>query len=471
MSISFHLSENELKSYKKYSSLNLPRHTSYPAVPFWQEYQGDQTLKKLLDVVEEKKRKISLYIHVPFCSSLCLYCGCTKEIYDNIRLSKHDPRQAYVDHLLKELKIYSEKFASNSLVQIHFGGGTPTFLEPQQLLSIDEFIKQNFNLSKEAEYAVEIDPRVTSLEHLDTLAAMGVNRISLGIQDFDDKVQTAVNRVQPYEQVAAFVKECRARKFSINFDLIYGLPFQTQSSIATTLNLVLDLDPDRIAFFRLALIPSMFKWQKSFSEQDLPSEDELLAINLYAINQLTDHAYSFIGLDHFAKNYDPLYSAWIKESLRRNFQGMTTGDKLNIIGVGPSAISQLEDGYLQNSKETKSWIEGLAEGNLPIIREFEMQTDDHIRREVIENLYTCGHVDKIMFKSRWGHNFDDYFSSSKKELDKMELDGLIENESDSLFLTRVLGRLLVRAVASLFDRYYMDTFSQGKESPSFSRLG
>ena len=471
MGINFQLSQSELQCYKKYSGLNLPRHTSYPAVPFWKEYQGEQTLQKLLSVVKDKKRKISLYIHVPYCSSLCLYCGCTKEIYDNMRLAKHDPRQAYVEHLKKELQIYSEQLSENSLVQIHFGGGTPTFLEPQQLMQIHNCIEQNFSMTKNAEYAVEIDPRVTSTEHLDTLEKMGVNRISLGIQDFDDKVQKAVNRVQPFEQVASFVAECRKRNFSVNFDLIYGLPFQTQDSIKTTLKLVLELDPDRIAFFRLALIPSMFKWQKSFSEQDLPTEDELLAINLFAINQLTDNSYSFIGLDHFAKNYDPLYSAWIKEDLRRNFQGMTTGDQLNIIGVGPSAISQLEDGYLQNQKETKSWMEGLAEGKLPIVKAFELQQDDHIRKEVIEDLYTCGHIDKIRFKSKWKQDFDEYFSEFKQELDKMEAEGLIENETDSFFLTRVLGRLLVRAVASVFDRYYMETFAHGKEAPSFSRLG
>ena len=471
MSINFQLSQIELERYKKYSGLNLPRHTSYPAVPFWKEYQGDETLDKLLSVIKEKERKISLYIHVPYCSSLCLYCGCTKEIYDQMRLSKHDPRKAYVDHLVKELKIYSKQVGDNVLAQIHFGGGTPTFLEPEQLKEIHQCIEDNFSISENVEYAVEIDPRVTSTEHLDTLKGMGVNRISLGIQDFDDKVQKAVNRVQPFEKVEDFVKECRSRNFSINFDLIYGLPFQTKESIDNTLKLVLNLDPDRIAFFRLALIPSMFKWQKSFSEKDLPSEDELLAINLFAINKLTDHAYSFIGLDHFAKNYDPLYSAWIKEGLRRNFQGMTTGDKLNVIGVGPSAISQLEGGYLQNSKDTKAWMEGLSEDRLPIIKEFELQEDDHIRKEVIEALYTNGHIDKIMFKSRWGHDFDHYFSKCEKDLAKMEEEGLIVNEADSLFLTRVLGRLLVRAVASLFDRYYMETFSQGKEAPSFSRLG
>ena len=356
-------------------------------------------------------------------------------------------------------------------MQIHLGGGTPTFLSPKQLERLFSSLNKNFSIATDADISIEIDPRVTSLAHLETLSQLGINRVSLGVQDFNEKVQKAIHRIQTYPLVAKLVDECRNFGFSINFDLIYGLPFQTMSSIEETLKKVLTLSPDRIAFYRLAMIPDMFKWQRTFWKKDLPPKDKILDIYLLIINTLTQNGYSFIGLDHFAKENDALSKALQEKSVRRNFQGMSTDRGLDIIGLGPSSISQFEDGYIQNVIKTKDWHLQVKETN-PSLKGITLDQDDQIRKEVIESLYCYGAIHKTSFKQKWNIDFDDYFLDLKKDLDILIRDRLVVNTTNhSLSLTRILGRLLVRAVASVFDKYLLQGQDNKKTLPTFSQLG
>jgi oxygen-independent coproporphyrinogen-3 oxidase len=421
-----------------------------------------------LSILNEKKKPISLYIHIPYCQSLCFYCGCTKDIHDTKRIARADPREDFLLSIEKEIASYAKNLKKCKLSQIHLGGGTPTFLSPKQLAKIFYLLDKYFTIDNDAAISVEIDPRITTLEHLRILSSLGCVRLSLGIQDFDERVQKAVNRMQSFSMVEEFVGQCRALNFSLSFDLIYGLPFQTLSTMKETLNKLVMLSPDRIAFYRLAMIPSMFKWQKVFDRKHLPNTDEILAINLLIIKTLTTDKYFFIGLDHFAKENDYLYKAFTQKSLRRNFQGMTTGGAIDIIGLGPSAISQYNSHYVQNSKTTKEWHQQVREES-SILKGAVLNRDDQIRKAVIENLYCYGSIDKSVFSQIWNVNFDNYFSAEKKDLDVLNQDEIINIDHSSLHLTKTLGRLLVRVVASSFDGY----LSHNKEniSPTFSQLG
>lgn len=468
----FRLSLSEQQTYLEFCNQSLPRHTSYPAVPYWQDSPDSEAVGSLLKIMNQKRREFSLYIHVPFCSQMCLYCACTKDIYDQQRLAKYDPREDYMVAVEKELHFYGRELRDCSIQNIHLGGGTPTFLTTSQLERLFNLIKTNFTYSDDLDISIEIDPRVSSKEQLECLARWGCSRISMGIQDFDPIVQKAVNRVQSFELIQSVVKQCRDLGFKINFDLIYGLPYQNLDSIKKSLEQVVELAPDRIAFFRLALIPDMFKWQKSFARHDLPSDKEMLEINLYAINLLSQSDYSFIGLDHFARKGDSLHKAWIQDTLKRNFQGMSAERGLNIIGVGPSSISQIENGFVQSPRELEQWSKGA--GHLQIKRNFLLNEDDLIRKDVIESLYCRGCIDKHSFQKRWGIDFNQYFKRELKELAALEKKGLVECDDDScICLTRVLGRLLVRVVATIFDQYYQNSQNLGSsksDTGKFSRL-
>jgi oxygen-independent coproporphyrinogen-3 oxidase len=470
--MTYELPESDVLTYLKYAKQTLPRHTSYPATPYWQEDFPLHTVQEALADLQKHKQDLSLYFHIPYCRQLCFYCACTKEIYPEERQKKHDPRESLLTGLLQEMDAYAKRLQGNTVHQIHLGGGTPTFLSPQQLQRLFEAIRSRFSIAESAEIAVEIDPRVTSFEHLQILREAGCNRVSLGVQDFSETVQKAVQRIQSYEMVERTVQQARDLGFSsINFDLIYGLPFQTLDSIKHTLEQTLKLSPDRIAFYRLSLIPELFKWQKSFRREHLPSERENIAIFLCALNMLTEGPYEFIGLDHFAKKEESLSASLQDGTLRRNFQGMTTGKSLAIIGMGPSAVSQIPGKFFwQNKKTSEAWHAALASESFVFEKGIKLSEDDRIRQELIHELYCYGYLDGSALHERTGVDMKSYFESEIQSLSSLEQDGILSVSKEGITLSPVLGRLLVRLVASYFDRYLQEERTV-TQSTRFSQLG
>lgn len=467
----FHLAENEITNYLKYAKLNLPRHTSYPAVPYWHEQYPLQNIEDALASLKADAHPLSLYFHIPYCRQLCFYCACTKEIYPEDRQKKNDPREKLLSGLIQEMSFYAERLQGNTVEQIHLGGGTPTFLSAEQLKRLFDAIRSRFSVSENAEIAVEIDPRVTTFEHLQILRAAACNRVSLGVQDFTEKVQKAINRIQPFEMVQETVRQARSLGFaSVNFDLIYGLPFQTLESMQRTLEATIALSPDRIAFYRLALIPELFKWQKSFGREHLPSETENIDIFLMALNAFTKGGYEFIGLDHFAKKDEMLSEAIQEGTLRRNFQGMTTGKSLAIIGMGPSAVSQVPGYFWQNKKTSEEWQEALAGEQWTVHRGLKLSSDDKVRQELLQELYCYGALNWDAMNERLGVNTREYFSEEIESLKEFEGEGFLSLDENGFALSPVLGRLLVRLVASCFDRYLQEE-KAAAQSTRFSQLG
>jgi oxygen-independent coproporphyrinogen-3 oxidase len=467
----YRLTEAQRQTYRRYAGLALPRHTSYPIAPVWTTDYGADDLRDQLRQSADENRPLSLYVHVPFCERLCYYCACTKEIVSAAKRRKHDPS----DDFLAGLEVEAGRFAdclAAEVHQVHFGGGSPTFLVPDRLYHLRDILARRFTIASDAEMAVEIDPRVTTREHLETLRGLGFNRVSLGIQDFDPRVQKAVNRLQPFGLVEDVVGWCRQLGFaSINFDLIYGLPFQTPDGLADTLDRTLALAPDRIAFYRLAVIPDIFRWQNVFRPADLPSGDLPLELNLLAINRFLEAGYEFIGLDHFARPDEELARARRDGSLRRTFQGMTTGKALDVIGLGPSAISQLDGAFAQNHKATADWQAAVAD-DFATERGLRLSADDRLRRELMQQLYGHGVIDKRSLEQRFDIAFDDYFADELERLVVLVDEGIVTADGEAVRLTEPLGRLLVRAVAAVFDRYLPPSaFREGLAPQLASKVG
>jgi oxygen-independent coproporphyrinogen-3 oxidase len=468
----YHLTWSEREVYRRYAGLALPRHTSYPVVPVWKSTYGPEAFRAALGRSRAEQRPLSLYVHVPFCERLCYYCACTKEIVPQARRRQSDPAEALLAGLEREAAQIALAVGRGQVQQVHLGGGTPTFLSPEQLRRLWGALGRHFHLENADEIAIEIDPRVTTQQQLQTLRELGFNRVSLGIQDFAPRVQQAVNRVQSLELVEQSVRWCRELDFqSINFDLIYGLPFQTQESMADSLEKTLSLQPDRIAFYRLAVIPEIFRWQNVFKRTDLPGSDECLELNLLAINAFLQAGYEFIGLDHFARPQESLAQARREGTLRRTFQGMTTGRGLDILGLGPSAISQLDDSYAQNLKSSAEWSRAVATG-LATERGMDLSVEDRLRRELMQALYGYGVIDKRMLEDRFGIDFDSHFAQEREDLAELASDGLVLEEADEIRLTAPLGRLLVRVVAAVFDPYLpRNAFREGLPAQLASKVG
>lgn len=466
------LTSDERATYRRYAGLALPRHTSYPIAPAWRaDYRAVDFCADLAESAHQR-RLLSLYVHVPFCERLCYYCACTKEIIPAQRRRTDDPVPQFLDGIEAEASRLARILGSSEVHQVHLGGGSPTFLQAHELTRLWDTITRHFALAPHAEVAVEIDPRITTLEQLTVLRSLGFNRVSLGVQDFSSAVQCAVNRIQPLETVGQVVRWCRELGFtSINFDLIYGLPFQTLTSMAETLEKTIALAPDRIAFYRLAVIPEMFRWQNVFRPEDLPAGDLPLDLNLLAIETFQAAGYEFIGLDHFAKPSDQLSQALRDSTLQRNFQGMTTGKELDLIGLGPSAISQLQNAFSQNPKSTSEWRAAL-EKDLATERGLRLSDDDRLRREAMQQLYGYGTIRKAALEARFGIAFDRYFASELQRLSDLSGQGIVTQDSNSICLTAPLGRLLVRVVAALFDRYLPpETYRNGLPAHLSSKVG
>jgi oxygen-independent coproporphyrinogen-3 oxidase len=468
----YRLTDADRQTYRRYAGLALPRHTSYPSASAWGTDYGPTDFRADLAGIDRQGRGRSVYVHVPFCERLCWYCACTKEIIPAHRRRAHDPGADFLDALEREADHLAAAAGPGAVEQVHLGGGSPTFLHPEQLERLAGILQRRFPAARGAEFSVEIDPRITTREHLETLRRVGCNRVSLGVQDFDLRVQQAVNRVQPFDLVQRCVAWCRELGFaSVNFDLLYGLPFQTVESMADTLDRTIELGPDRIAFYRLAVIPEMFRWQNAFRPADLPAGDLPLELNLLAISRFQEAGYLFIGLDHFARPDEALARAWQEGSLRRTFQGMTTGQGLDILALGPSGISQLDGAYAQNCKTTAAWQQAVAD-DLATERGCRLTADDRLRREVLQQLYGYGIVDGRALEARFGIHFAEYFVQELRHLHELAEEGLVTVAGNEVRLTAPLGPLLVRVVAAVFDRYLPPgAFRAGLAAHQSSRVG
>jgi oxygen-independent coproporphyrinogen-3 oxidase len=467
----YRLTEAERRTYRRYAGLALPRHTSYPTAPTWTTDFTADDLRDELCCSAAERRPLSLYVHVPFCERLCYYCACTKEIIPAARRRQHDPSETFLAGLVREASHFAELLRAE-VHQVHLGGGSPTFLTPVALRRLGDALTGHFTIAPGAEVAIEIDPRITTLAHLETLRDLGFNRVSLGVQDFDPRVQKAVNREQSYELVEQVVGWCRQLGFaSINFDLIYALPFQTLDSMADTLAKTVALAPNRIAFYRLAVIPEIFRWQNVFHPADLPSGDLPLELNLLAINHFLAAGYEFIGLDHFAKPDEELAQARRDGSLRRTFQGMTTGRGQDVIGLGPSAISQLDGAFAQNTKTSADWQSAVSAG-FATERGLRLSDDDRLRRDLLQRLYGHATIDRRALEQCFGIDFDAYFADELTRLRELIDQGLATDDGRVVRLMEPLGRLLVRVVAAVFDRYLPQTaFREGLAPELSSRVG
>lgn len=463
------LTPKERDTYLKYSKLSLPRHTSYPSPPHWkQAFSIDefrQHVKKALP------RPVSLYVHVPFCESLCRYCACNRMIQPKGAKSAENVVQ-FLKGLKREVDKTLEGLGPIQVAQLHLGGGTPTYLLPDELEELIEIFSPHIEWQNDAERSIELDPRVTSSEHLQALSAMGFNRVSLGVQDFNADVQKAIHRIQPYEMVRDFVAECRTLGFSsINFDLIYGLPLQTLQTVEETITRSIALQPDRIAFYRLALIPEVFRWQRTFQAHEVPDGSDILDMFLNAIKLFSTSGYEYIGLDHFAKPGEGLYQALQDRTLRRSFQGMTTGAELPVIGFGPSSISSLPHAFAQRPLDWGEWRQQKSQELHDFPKAVLCNDDDMRRAWLIEQLYCFREIDKASFEQKFNQDFSGYFASSEKARRELQEDGLLVETADKITLTRI-GTLLTRVVASIFDAYVpSDAYKRGVPANQASRVG
>ncbi len=443
-----------------------PRYTSYPTAPQFDVAFGAQQLREHVAASNRAgaARPLSLYVHVPFCTSPCFYCGCNRVITrDKAR------GEVYLDYLYREIARMAPLFDSGRpVVQLHFGGGTPNFLSPAQIADCVAELRSQFTFAAPdaLECSIEIDPRYCSPEDIGELARAGFNRASLGVQDFDPAVQKAVNRVQSVEETLAIVQACREHGMrSVNIDLIYGLPRQTREGFERTLGIVLDARPDRIAVYSYAHLPNLFKPQQRIALEDLPGPEDKLQLLQCAIERLVAAGYLYIGMDHFALPDDELARAQARGDLHRNFMGYTTCADNDLVGFGVSAISHIGNSFSQNPRDIAGWERAIDDGRLPVWRGMPLDRDDVIRADVIQELMCHGRLDFARLGQRHGIDFTAYFGDVLAKLPALAQDGLLEFDTASLQIT-LRGRLLLRVVAMCFDRYLpADT-----DTPRFSRV-
>jgi oxygen-independent coproporphyrinogen-3 oxidase len=430
-----------------------PRYTSYPtALQFSDDFRAAEFCAAARVSNDGAAAKpLSLYIHIPFCASPCFYCACTRVITRNTELGDR-----YLDHLRLEIDRVSELFDRARVVdQVHFGGGTPTFLSTEQLASIVGHLDRRFSLQRGAdrEFAIEIDPRTVDESRLNGLLGLGFNRLSLGIQDFDPRVQTAVNRVQSQAHTLRLIEVAkRAGLRSLNVDLIYGLPLQTLESFAGTLRAVNEARPDRIAVYSYAHLPARFKAQRQIARHQLPSAAEKLELFRLTVETLTAAGYLYVGMDHFALPDDELVRAQKDGSLQRNFQGYSTRAACDLIGLGMSSISRIGDTYSQNFRTLAGYSAAIDRGDLATERGVRLGHDDLLRREVIQSLMCDLAVDFAAVERSHGIDFERYFGSELNALIPLQADGLVERRGRSLCVTG-RGQLLMRNIAMVFDAY------------------
>jgi oxygen-independent coproporphyrinogen III oxidase len=439
-----------------------PRYTSYPTAPVWKDDFGPDDLENYYERAEERRTPLSLYMHLPFCESLCLFCACNVSIQKDKSVAV-----PYLAALKKEIEHVAGRVSKNRAVsQFHWGGGTPSYLSPAQMEDLFEHTRERFTFAPDAEIGIEVDPRVTHRAHLETLRRLGFNRLSMGIQDFQPKVQETIHRVQPYEMTRDLIAIGRELGFeSLNVDLIYGLPYQTAESFQHTIDQVLTLVPDRVAMFSYAHVPWLKKQQGSF-QAHLPEGKEKFRIFRAGLERFLDAGYLYIGMDHFARPGDELATAQQNRTLHRNFQGYTTKAGADLYGMGVSAISSIGEAYAQNRKEVPAYQDTVGSRGIATMRGYRLSSDDVIRRAVIGRLLCHTVIPKREVEREFSISFDEYFAAELDRLEEPRAEGLVELAPGEIRVTP-LGRIFIRNVAMVFDRYLHE--QQMDQRPLFSK--
>lgn len=425
-----------------------PRYTSYPTAPIWKEDFGPDDLEKYYALAEQRGTPVSLYMHIPFCESLCLFCACNVSIQKNKSVAI-----PYLDALKREIEHVGQGISKKRpVIQFHWGGGTPTYLTPSQMEDLFACARERFSFAADAEIGIEVDPRVTTRAHLETLRHLGFNRLSLGIQDFEPRVQETIHRVQPYEMTRDLMLQARELGFqSLNIDLIYGLPYQTAASFQATIDQALTLSPDRVAMFSYAHVPWLKKQQGSF-QKHLPEGMEKFRIFRAGLEKFLAAGYVYIGMDHFARPRDELAIAQRNRTLHRNFQGYTTKAGADLYGMGVSAISSIGDAYAQNRREVPAYQASVTQRASATMRGYRLSEDDRIRRAVIGRLLCHTVIVKPEIDHEFGITFDEYFAPELARLEEPQAEGLVILGPGEIRVTP-LGRIFIRNVAMTFDRY------------------
>jgi oxygen-independent coproporphyrinogen-3 oxidase len=435
-----------------------PRYTSYPTALQFTEGFGEDDYRSQCQISNERATPLSIYVHIPFCHALCYYCACNKIVTRNAARVQH-----YLRSLREEIGMQARLFdADRKVEQLHFGGGTPTYLSPAQLQDLFRDLRQNFRFddSADRQFSIEVDPRTVDTTTIEMLAGLGFNRLSLGVQDFDTEVQRAINRLQTTEQIEQLQADAlRAGFRSISFDLIYGLPHQSVHSFDETLQQVIDMRPDRLAIYNYAHLPGRFKGQRMIKDADLPDADSKLEILHHTVDKLTQSGYVYIGMDHFALPDDELVTAQRDRTLQRNFQGYSTHANCDLIGLGVSSIGSIGDAYVQNSPSTLEYEESLGRTQLPVKRGVVLNDDDKLRATTIQQLMCYDELRFADIERQFGIGFEDYFATELGLLQPQANDGLVDITADAIRITPK-GRLLLRSVAMVFDRYLREADEQ-----------
>jgi len=441
-----------------------PRYTSYPTAAQFHDgiSEKDYLLWARHSNEDPIPRPLSIYIHIPFCDTVCFYCACNKVVTRN-----HARATDYLDHLYREVAMQGKLFDRDRAVQqLHWGGGTPTFLDIDQMRALMEKIGQHFTLATNdnGEFSIEIDPRSADYAKLKALRQAGFNRVSFGVQDLDPQVQKAVNRIQSEDKTREVATAARELGYtSINVDLMYGLPFQSVQSFEETLRHVVEINPDRLAVYNYAHLPQRFKPQRRINETDLPSADEKLNILQRTIGFLSDAGYVYIGMDHFARPDDELAVAQRNGTLQRNFQGYSTHADCDLVSMGVSAISKVCDNFSQNVRDLDAYYRLIDAGRLPIDRGFEVEPDDLLRRDIITHIMCNFFLDIPAVEKKWRFNFAEKFKTEIAELQQMQTDGLLKLDAKALEVLPA-GRLLVRNICMVFDHYLKGSGQSGRFS-------
>jgi oxygen-independent coproporphyrinogen III oxidase len=439
-----------------------PRYTSYPTAPVWNDAFGPDDLEKVHEQADRAGTPVSLYMHIPFCESLCLFCACNVIIQKDKGVAP-----PYLGVLKRELqRVSSGVSRARQVVQFHWGGGTPTYLTPEQIEDLFGATRERFTFAADAEVGIEVDPRVTSRKHLEMLRKLGFNRLSMGIQDFHPDVQKAINRIQPFELTRDLISSARELGFdSINVDLIYGLPHQTPERFAHTVDQIVQLVPDRVALFSYAHVPWLKKQQGAFAAF-LPEGKQKFEIFRTGMTKFLESGYLYIGMDHFAKPGDELATSQKNRTLHRNFQGYTTKAGADLYGMGVTAISGFRGAYAQNHRDLSSWEKAVADRGIATMRGYHLSDDDKLRRAVISRLLCHTVVIKDEIAQEFGIDFDQYFTDELRHLESSRDDGLVLLESGEI-RTTWLGRIFIRNLAMVFDPYLQK--QQLAAKPLFSK--
>lgn len=438
-----------------------PRYTSYPTALQFRDTFSEADLLNAIKRSNQAQRPLSLYFHIPFCDSLCYYCGCNKIVTNN--KSRSLP---YIQRMIQELALYADLFDHQRIVkQLHWGGGTPTFISDDEMSLLMQATRRLFQLAddKEGEFSIEIHPGRVSVNTMAHLRELGFNRVSMGVQDFDTRVQNAVNRYNTFEQVDELMQGLRAQDYhSVSMDLIYGLPLQTLNSVKNTLTKIIELNPDRLSLFNYAHMPHLFKSQLLISDLELPSAAEKLDILHFAIQTLEAAGYVYIGMDHFAKPNDELVRAQRAGKLQRNFQGYSTHGDCDLLAVGVSSISMIDDIYAQNAKDLNTYQQKLDLSLLPISRGLRLNNEDQLRRFVINSLICHLHLDYAVLEKNFSINPDTYFATEVAQLSPMIEDGLLSIDEKGIQVHNK-GRLLIRRICMVFDEYLQRPEQNGNQ--------